>query len=234
MRAELLIVVPVLDRPGNAAPLVESLAANTETVWRLVFVTSLGDYDQQFACDEIAFTDPRVEVLAMGSGPGPGDYAKKIQAGYDSGDEPYVLLGADDLRFHPGWDTNALALFAQYDVGVVGTVDLGNQQTVAGTHSTHPLVARCYIDSMGGVVGMPGQVYFEGYDHQLVDNELVQTARARGCYAHAFDSIVEHQHFLWGKSPLDETYRKGQRAGVADRALFDQRRHLWEREKVNV
>jgi hypothetical protein len=234
MNAELLIVVPVLERPGNAAPLVQSVIANTEVAWRLVFVTSPGDYDEQFACDEIAFAEPRVSVLTMQAGPGRADFANKIQAGYESGDEPYVLLGADDLRFHPGWDTAALTILREHDVGVVGTVDLGNQQTVAGTHSTHPLVARCYIDSLGGVVGMPGQVYCPLYDHQLVDNELVQTALARGCYEHSYGSVVEHLHTLWGKAPMDRTYEKALREGRADRALFDRRKTLWEREKVNA
>lgn len=226
--SEIAVIVPVLNRPQNAQPLADSLRATSDA--ELVFVMSEADTDQQI--DACLATGGR--VISLETPPGPGDYARKIQAGYEATDAPYVLLGADDLRFHPGWDTAALALFAEFDVGVVGTVDLGNQQTVAGTHSTHPLVARCYIDSLGGVVGMPGQVYFEGYDHQFVDAELVQTAIARGCYAHCHASVIEHLHPLWRKGEMDDTYRKALQETRADRALFEQRKMLWEREKVTA
>ena len=103
----------------------------------------------------------------------------------------------------------------------------------AGQHSTHPFVARKYIDSLGGVVGQPGQVYFEGYDHNYVDVELVETAKARGCYAHAHASRIEHRHPLWDRSVAkDETYAKGRAGFQADRRLYESRRHLWERERV--
>lgn len=231
---DVVIVAPVLNRPQNAQPLVESLVASTVHEWRLVFVCSPGDTDQVDACEALS-APGRIETVVAGWEPGPGDYARKIQAGYESGDEPYVLLGADDLRFHPGWDTAALEVAREFDVGVVGTNDRANPSVIAGHHSTHPLVARCYIDSYGGYFDGHGRVYFDGYDHQFVDTELVQTAMARGCYAHCHESVVEHRHPIFDRSVrTDETYRKGQARGAADRALYESRRHLWERERVAV
>ncbi len=231
----LMIVVPVLARPQNARPLVESIEATASMEWRLLFVCSDEDRSQIEACYELC-ADPRLDSLIRDDPPGPGDYAAKIQRGYDCGLDqktPYVLLAADDLRFHPGWDTEALAIFEAFDVGVVGTNDLGHPGVKAGQHSTHPFVARKYIDSLGGVVGMPGQVYFEGYDHNYVDVELVETAKARGCYAHAHNSRIEHRHPLWDRSVTkDETYAKGRAGFQADRALYESRKHLWERERV--
>lgn len=224
---EITIVVPVLARPANARPLVESILAASSCDWELVFVCSPGDDEQIAACDDLALFE-NVEVLVAGWGAGPGDYARKIQAGYEVSDAPFVLCGADDLLFHPGWDTAALAVAREFDVGVVGTNDRANPSVIAGQHSTHPLVARTYIDAFGGYVGGDGHVYFDGYDHQFVDSELCATAQARGCYAHCHESVVEHRHPIFNRAvPLDSTYRKGQAEGGKDRALFESRKHLW-------
>lgn len=231
MTAEILVVAPVLDRPRNARPLVESLLAATRTDWRLVFMCSPGDTAELDACQDVAVFDG-VDVLVVDWSAGSADYARKINLAFELTDEPYLLLAADDLRFHAGWDVAALEVAHEFDVGVVGTNDLGNQQTVAGLHSTHPLVARCYVDRLGGVVGEPGVVYHDGYDHQFVDTELVATARARGCYAHVKTAVVEHMHPLWGKGERDATYAKGLERGAADRRLFESRRHLWARERA--
>lgn len=230
MTAEILIVVPVLARPQNARPLVESVAESAACDWTLLFVCSPDDNAELDACWDVWNDHERVAITNITEQPGGGDYARKIQAGYASDlyDEiPYVLLAADDLRFHPGWDTAALEIFEEFDVGVVGTNDLGNRQTIIGRHSTHPFVARSYIDSLGGYVGGEGQVYFDGYDHQYVDVELCETAQARGCYAHASGSVIEHLHPLWRKGESDSTYRRGSSGGAKDRALYERRRSLW-------
>lgn len=235
MTAEILILVPVLNRPQNARPLVESLIASGSNA-RIAFVCSPDDRIEESAC--IAAISLRAQyldaVFTVDDEPGPGDYAKKIQHGYDKGfdfDIPYVLLAADDLQFHPDWDTAALAVFAETGCGVVGTADLGNPEVKAGRHSTHPFVSREYINAQGGVVGQPGQVYFTGYEHNYVDVELVQTAQARGEYQHCHESRVQHRHPLWDRSvPRDETYAKGRAGFQADRALFESRKHLWLEE----
>lgn len=228
MTTEILIVVPVLARPQNARPLVESIEATANSDWRLVFVCSPNDDEERLAVGEVLRDFGRAWATDVDTEPGAGDYARKIQAGFESGREEIILLAADDLRFHPGWDTAALAIFEEFDVGVVGTNDLGNRQTIVGQHSTHPFVARSYIDEMGGFVGGEGQVYFDGYDHQYVDVELVETAKSRGCYAHASGSVIEHLHPLWRKGETDSTYRRGSSGGAKDRALYERRRRLWE------
>jgi hypothetical protein len=220
------VLVPVLDRPANAVPLVASFDAS-EADAELWFLCTPGDDEQLAVVDKTG-----KPFLTMPEPAGPGDYARKINLGFAVTRAPYVLCGADDLRFHPGWDTALLQVAEEFDVGVVSTNDLGNGAVMAGRHATHPLVARCYIDRLGGYVDGPGSVYFEGYDHQWVDVELVETAKARGCFAPCLDSRVEHLHPLWRKGAMDATYRKGQARGAADRALFESRRHLWEREQV--
>lgn len=225
------VIVPVLARPQNVAPLAESLWASTERA-SLTFVCTPNDEEEIRAVDETG-----ADYLVVEFPPGPGDYARKIQAGYESvGEEgaPLVLLAADDLIFHPGWLETVEAVADRYDVGVIGTNDLANPSVLRGAHSTHPVVRRCYIDRRGGVAGSPGTVYSDAYTHNYVDNELVATAIARGCYHHAFDAILEHRHPLWRTAPDDETYRLGQQHAARDARLFESRRHLWERERVEA
>lgn len=238
MSADVLIVAPVLNRPQNARALVESLESSSSLEWCLLFVCSPNDHEQQAAVAKLHDEFARVASIIAPFPAGSGDYARKIQVGYDSwmGDRvPYVLCAADDLRFHPRWDTAALTLFEQYDVGVVGTNDLANPQVKAGKHATHPIVSRCYIDSRGGFVDGEGQIYFDGYDHQFVDVELVETAKARGCFAHAHESHVEHLHPLFNHSvSTDATYRKGRAKGKDDAMLLQRRKYLWLNEKERV
>lgn len=222
------VIVPVLSRPQNAEPLVESFHASGADA-RLTFVTSSGDIDQYGACWDLR--SATVETIILSRAAGPGDYACKIQSGYDATDEPLVLLAADDLIFHPGWLEAVEAVADKYDCGVIGTNDMANPLVKRGLHSTHPVVRRCYIDKYGGVVGEPGTVYHQGYDHQWVDCELVQTAMSRGCYQHAHDAVIEHRHPLYDRSvKRDETYKKGQAKGLEDRRLYESRKHLWEQE----
>lgn len=226
---DVAVIVPVLGRPHNARPLVESLNASTHRA-RIIFVVSPNDPAQQAACDETW-----ADMLVVPWEPGPADYARKINLAYPLCDEPLVLLGADDLRFHPGWLEAVEVVADGWDCGVIGTNDRANPLVIAGTHSTHPVVRRCYIDEHGGSVGEPGTVYHDGYDHQWVDNELVATAQARGCYAHAHGAVVEHLHPLYNRQvETDATYAKGQAQGHADRALYESRRHLWEHAAVPV
>lgn len=221
------VICPVLGRPQNARPLADSFRESGADA-HLVFVCSPGDDAEVEACLAVAGVSVSVEFANWPSGP--GDYARKIQLGYDLAVAPYVLLGADDLRFHPGWDIALLAVAMEYDVGVVGTNDLGNGAVLAGRHSTHPLVARGYIDRFGGAWGEPGQVYHAGYSHNYVDVELVELAKARGCYAHCHQAVVEHVHPLWRKGEMDDTYRRGSRDVQADRVLFETRQREWMKE----
>lgn len=223
-------VIPVLARPQNAGPLAESFYATNPDA-DLVFVMSQTDSDEQYEACAVTGT----AVLTVEWEPGPGDYAKKIGAGYDWCDTPYILCGADDLRFHPGWDRRLLEIAEEYDVGVVGTNDRANPAVMAGKHSTHPLVSRCYINQRGGYVGGVGEVYCPLYDHQWVDAELVATAVQRGCYAHCHESVVEHRHPIFDRTvPSDATYVKGQAKGAEDKALYLSRQHLWLNERKAV
>lgn len=217
------ILVPVLNRPRNAQPLIASILIASATAPRVIFLCSPGDTDEIRACGQ---TDVEVHIVDWAAGP--GDWARKINRGFTLTTSDYCLLGADDLRFHPGWDTEALKVAAETGAGVIGTNDLGNATVMRGLHSTHPLVRRAYVDEHG-TVDEPGVCLHEGYNHQWVDTELVETAKMRGEWAFAKSSHVEHLHPMWHKSKMDATYEKALSTSKEDYAHFQERRQLWSR-----
>jgi glycosyltransferase involved in cell wall biosynthesis len=216
-----VLLVPVLRRPRNVGPLVRSVAENTPEPHRLLFIATAGDWDEIAAIEEAG-----AEYLTVPPTPR-GDYARKINAGYAATSEPFLFLGADDLRFHPGWLSAGLALFADDRIGVVGTQDLApTERARTGQHATHSLVRRTYVDECG-TIDRRGLVLHPGYWHEYVDDELIATARARGAFAFAEHSVVEHLHPSWGKAPTDELYQQQRRRMSHGRALFARRRRLW-------
>ena len=68
----------------------------------------------------------------------------------------------------------------------------------------------------------------EGYRHNFCDTEMVETAKARGAWRFAADSIVEHVHPNWHTEiETDETYRLGRSGFIRDQTLYHRRRRLW-------
>ncbi len=215
--ATVVVIIPVLNRPANVAPLLASLG--TDERIRPLFVVTEGDREEISAIRSAG-----AELL-----PVPrytrGDYAKKINAGYRHSTEPFLFLAADDLRFHDGWLDAALPAFENPLIGVVGTQDLGNERVLAGEHATHSLVRRRYVDVLG-VIDRPG-VLCEMYPHEFVDDEFVETAKSRNAWAFAHGSIVEHLHPNWGKADTDPLYDASPRRMMIGRSIYRRRRHLW-------
>lgn len=218
---ELVILVPVLGRPQNVAPLAESIKVNTATAYRLLWLCSPGDEEEIAACRATGG-----EVMVMSWQPGRADFAKKINHAFTHTSEPWLFQAADDLRFSPLWDVHALAVADHKSRGVIGTNDLGNPSVKRGTHSTHTLFSRTYIETHGGTVDRSGIVFSEAYDHQWCDNEFIETAKARGQFAFCRRAVVEHLHPHWGKSKMDATYEKAVANSRKDRELFAQRMRL--------
>lgn len=155
------------------------------------------------------------------------NYAGAATAAYMASVEPYLFAGSDDLCFHPGWDHAALARMDGW-VEVVGTNDLLNPYVQAGSHATHYLVARSYLDRDGGVVDAgPGSFLPECYDHQFTDTEFIGTAKMRARFMPCMDSIVEHLHYLAGKSEHDATYERAYAEIDRDEETYIARRDLW-------
>lgn len=218
MTAPVAILVPMLGRPHRVEPLLETITATTPDA-RVLFLVSPTDAEVHRAIDRASADRLTVE------GPHPGDYARKINAGYRATDEPLLFLGADDLAFHPEWLEQATSRLAP-GIGVVGTNDLGSPRVITGQHATHSLVTRAYADRFG-TIDQPGAILHEGYPHEFVDDELVETAKHRNAWAFARFSYVEHLHPAWGKAPLDKLYLNQRRRMDKGRRIYQERRHLW-------
>src|SRR6266436_2303656 len=101
---ELTILIPVLRRPQNVRPLVESILATTKVDHEIVFVLSPNDWDEQKAILELGCVFYVMDQHFEGN----GDYARKINMGYLFSDAEWYFNGADDLKFHPNWFENAM------------------------------------------------------------------------------------------------------------------------------
>lgn len=215
------ILVPVLGRPQNAQPLVDSIRANTTVPHSILFLTSPGDQAEFTAC---CLTGANVLEVPTTTG---GNYAAKINAGFRETIYPFVFCAADDIEFTPEWDTTALAVAKASGRGVIGTNDMANTNVMNGLFSTHPLVRRSYILDKGGSLDGPGVVYSETYDHNYPDRELACLAQYRNEWVFAIESKVIHHHAGHMKG-ADATYRKGARRFRQDHIRFLQRSHHWD------
>jgi hypothetical protein len=206
------VVVPVLTRPANVRPLVESLRASTGLA-DVLFVTEPDDLLEWAAIDKVG-----AKRVTRG-----GTFAQKANHALQHIDTPWALFVGDDVVFRPGWLDHALFVANRYSADVVATNDLGNPRTMAGEHATHPLIRTSYIMEQGASWDGPGTVAHEGYRHWFVDDEWTTVAKQRGTFAAALGSIVEHRHHLFGKAPDDDVYRLGQSHAQQDQALFRKR-----------
>lgn len=233
MKPTVAVFIPVLDRPHRVEPLLDSLHRSyDEAAYEqvsAVFVGSPGDRAQLAAVQrevgKAAKTGRSVDLLVVDWTPGRGDYAKKMNYAWRKTDHDWVLLAADDLVFHLGWLEEVLRVADETNACVIGTNDRGNQRVVSARHSTHSFVSREYAEC--GTVDDPTILLHEGYWHNFVDDEFVQTAMARETWAMAADCVIEHLHPNWGKAPLDPTYQRGQARFDDDRVTFGLRKHLW-------
>lgn len=216
------VLIPVLNRPERAERVIASLEAATSVTYRALFLVSPGDRLELRACRAVGAA--RAEVALCPFERTDGDYARKTNHGFSLTEAPWIFQGADDLRFEDTWDLRALAAAERDpDARVIGTNDLGNPAVQRGRLSTHSLVSREYVDTVGGSLDGPGVVLHEGYRHNFVDEELIGLARARRVFAFARDAIVEHLHPRWDKGAMDTTYELGLEGFHDDSLLFRQR-----------
>ena len=210
------VIVPVMKRPQNAQPFMESLRASTgmATVYAVVDPDDSETYT--------AWLEAGAEVIVADRDR--PSFPCKVNVAYGKTSEPWVLLVGDDVRFHPAWLDHAQNIARITGAQLVATNDAGNRRVADGHHATHPMIRREYIDEQGASWDGPGVVVHEGYRHNFCDDEWTAVAQQRGVFAPALGSIVEHLHPVWNKAADDAVYRKG-------KAHFDQDRRLFERRK---
>jgi hypothetical protein len=219
----LATIIPVLGRPQNVEPLIESFIESKTPGW-LVFVHQLDDIDETL---EIHRNQHENRHLFVRNIPvvDATTWPQKINVAVEEINANWYLCGADDIRFHRGWWQATLIARQNTQIGVIGTNDLGNPRVIAGEHTCHPLIRREYI-LQHGTWDQPGKAIHEGYRHWYCDDELVITAKMRGAWQHCPDAIIEHLHPYWTGQPSDPTYQLGESHAETDRETFQKRMEL--------
>jgi len=205
---EVAVIVPVLERPQNAAPFMKSLRATTG----LAAVYAVCNVDEDVAAWEAAGAN----VIKTDS----ISFPDKVNEAFVQTDEPWIFICGDDVTFRPGWWDHVQRVADASGAAVVGTNDLANPMVLTGDHATHIAIKREYVEETGASWDGPGVVCHGGYRHNFVDDEIVTAAKMRGQWAPSLGAIVEHRHPVWGTADEDETYRRGARHEEKDRKLF--------------
>jgi len=219
------VLIPMLGRAERVPEIIENLAASQRLLeLRPLFIVTESDGP---VLEALSHTPD--DVLVLPEPWEPGDYARKMNAGIRNTMAPWIFFASSDLDFHHGWADCAVGVACCEGRRVVGTNDLGNRQVAAGRHSTHSLFHRSYAQL--GSIDDPDVVLHEGYSHNWVDNEFIETAKARGEFVHEPESVVEHLHPLWGKGEMDDTYRTALVAFEDDRRLYNTRQRLWHTDR---
>jgi hypothetical protein len=215
--ADLVILIPMLGRPQHVDPLLATIDVATPGAG-VLFLCSPHDLNVIREVERAGREHEEIPYYPV------GDYARKINHGVRVTDQKLIFLGASDLAFHPGWFEHACEHLRPGPF-VVGTNDLGNTRVMTGQHSTHSLVTRQYADL--GTIDDRTRLLHEGYPHEYVDDEFVETAKFRHMFESALDSEVEHLHPCWGKGEPDPIYNQQQRRMISGRRIYQHRRRLW-------
>lgn len=203
-------------RPQNLAKVVDSIVESTDD-YRIVVIAEKGE------CADAAKSLGTVEVLEDTG----GTWAQRINHGFRWTTEPYIFTAADDLRFTPGWFPAVMREMDKFpgSSGCIAVNDLLNPNGV------HFVIARSYVNSLGGCLDEPGVVCHEGYRHAYVDDEVRATAIFHDRWGGVVkDAIVEHMHPGIGKAPTDEIYKIGEASMTQGLQVYASRAHLWQKE----
>lgn len=218
--SELAWLVPVLARPHRVAPLLAAIFDTTPAAW-VEFICSPDDEAEIAEVEDgiRRFGEARVDYSLSYGG-----YAEKINLGVKATRAPLIFLGADDLEPQPGWLERATEHMAETLAKVVGVNDLIDRPH-RPQHATHFLMARDYAE-LPTIDEERGPLH-EGYAHNFIDDELIETARRRGVYAYCEHAHVRHvDHPMTGGAD-DDTYRRGRESMRDDRKVFLRRSALW-------
>lgn len=216
------MLVPVLNRPQNVEPLIDSFKRGCPDDSHLYFIATLGDEDERDALMGIAPELTNIHSFSVSEEL--GSWPSKINKGVEMVQANWYLFAADDVTFTPGWWERTKELRDDPLIGVIGTNDSaagrGNPRVAAGEHTCHPLVRAAYIRDHG-TADAKGKAVHEGYRHWCVDDELVWTAKLRHAWAFCRDAVIEHHHPYWTPGmDWDSTYALGESKAKEDMALW--------------
>lgn len=232
------VLCPVLNRPENVDPLVESFIETTPPgEAALYFLVEDGDEAESVFCT--VARDQHSSMVQVVKAHSAHTFAEKLNVGVNATTEPWVLCIGDDVRFHEGWLDQARKLSSEFDV--IGTNDslpgrVRNPKVASGAHSDHTFYRRAYVEEHGASLEGPGVLAPECYGHWYVDEEMVRLARARGVFMSAPDCVIEHLHPGYegdeAARQADPTYMLAVGQSSADKETFLERLPLIEQHRT--
>lgn len=208
------IFIPTFGRGGKLNDYYDHIKQNTGECRVVYIVEDEDNASKQAKCDELVI-NKRSKT-----------YAGAINSAWDQLQSDIFFCGADDLNFRSGWDTIGLSKMVSPFM-VVGTNDVHNMEVVAGEHATHYFINGEYIKAGQSIDGEP--VLPECYSHNYTDREFIGIAKNNGVFTPCLESVVEHLHFTFHLSRLDDTYKKTRVHVNEDGRLYEQRRDKWNR-----
>lgn len=221
---DIAIAIPVLGRQYHIDPLLESIHATTPNP-RVVFITSTNDdsgvveYLKQIDQEVMEIESQTIEW--KGRTLNFADYGRKINLAFRNTSEPFFFMGGTDIQFMPNWFEIATdAVTDRFQC--IGTKDGFNRTVMAGFHSTHTMITREYGEL--GTIDDPNCVLHEGYWHEYVDVEMIETAAYRDAFFSS-DSQVLHVN-----RQNDFHYSNWWDRNEYSRPLINERRKLWGME----
>lgn len=200
--SSLVILVPVLGRPERVAPLVasvdESLAHEDGLAYEIVFLATPNDAREITTLERLGC---KYELVNTGN----HQYPMKINHGATVTYSDWLLMGADDLVFRPGWWREAMNVHIATGAVVIGTQDEGNQLVKRGLHSTHTLVHRSYVGQ--GTMDNTGVLLHEGYDHNCCNPPEARVWMADLSFKNLGDIEVGDEVMGWHRPARDHLTR---------------------------
>jgi len=224
---DVAVVVPVMKRPENVQPLVDSFDRSNDGTANLYFVCDADD-EAEIAAVRSAGLEPLYATRGH-------TFPQKANTGYLGTSESFVFVCGDDCEFTPGWLDRPRELSDRYDV--IGTNDAEpgrtrNQDVASGKHADHWFTRRTYIDDVGSCLEGPGVFCPEAYYHWWVDKEVIGLAKARGVFSPALESRVVHHHPGFDGDEdarlSDPVYMKAVEWADRDAKTFERRESLIE------
>lgn len=218
MKNKVAILIPTYGRAYKLEALLKNILESTLIDIGVYFIVESSDKESMEKLMSMEYANMIINKRKE-------SYAGAINTAYEQVLAEYYFAGGDDLNFHFGWLEKCLALTDKYSV--IGTNDLLNREVMRGTHATHYLVRRDYLEVTGGTIDHTFPFLYE-YEHNYTDREFIETAQARGAFIPCLESIVEHIHFGNKKAVYDATYQKNQATLSKDRGLYFSRQALWK------
>lgn len=128
------------------------------------------------------------------------------------------VLGADDLWAHDDWHNEALRVQDETKCGFIGINDGTTNGSILSTH--YMLTREFIVNHHGGVMAVPH------YRSWGLDEEATNRAKKANQFAYAEHAILEHRHWVWGKSPMDATYATAKKSHDYDILILKHRMSL--------